>query len=131
MSSERPSELCPGSLTGCAGSRLVSSRDELGARQGAQGERRYGIRLLDGPAGIEPAGEWLESFDYDEHAPGRPYPTGGGSSTLDPERAMSFESIEAAWEAWRRPSTVTPTRPHDGKPNRPMTVFTIAVEPLP
>jgi hypothetical protein len=91
----------------------------------------YGIKILAGPAFLAPmVGDWLEAFDYDEHAPGRPYPTGSGTSTDDPARAMRFESTLEAWEAWRRPSTVTPVRP-DGKPNRPMTVFTISVEPLP
>jgi hypothetical protein len=91
----------------------------------------YGLRIQGVPLGIpaEVVGDWMQTFDYDIHAPGRPYPTGNGGSTEDPDKAMSFPTMELAWEAWRRPSEVTPTRP-DGRPNRPMTVFTISVERL-
>jgi hypothetical protein len=90
----------------------------------------YGIKIMHAPfVGVE--GQWIESFDWDAHAPGKLYPTGNGSSTDDPAKAMRFDTVEAAWEAWRKPSAVCPTRPHDGKPNRPMTVFTVSVEKLP
>lgn len=98
-------------------------------------ESKYGIKIIGTPtvflaAGVNFDGEWIETFDYDVHAPGQPYPTGSGTSTSEPAKAMAFDSPVDAWEAWRRPSTVTPLRP-DGKPNRPMTIFTVVVEALP
>jgi hypothetical protein len=91
----------------------------------------YGLKIAAAPPGLESVvGEWIATFDYDAHGPDRAYPTGNGSSTDDPTLAMRFETAEEAWEAWRQPSAVTPTRP-DGQPNRPMTVFTVSVEQIP
>jgi len=40
--------------------------------------------------------------------------------------AMRFDDVGEAMEFWRRQSTVMPFRP-DGKPNRPLTAFTIEI----
>jgi hypothetical protein len=65
--------------------------------------------------------EWadVEAFD------------GGGDATFtaDPAKAMKFESFEAATEFWRQ-SERRPFRA-DGKPNRPLTTFTVTIEALP
>lgn len=47
--------------------------------------------------------------------------------TLDPSGAMQFDSAEAALRAYRAVSTVRPVRA-DGKPNRPLTAFTVSIE---
>jgi hypothetical protein len=39
---------------------------------------------------------------------------------------MRFKTAGEAWMLWRRPSRVRPVRA-DGKPNRPLTAFTIEV----
>lgn len=91
----------------------------------------YVMRLVAGPGIGEGETEvWLSEYDPDAHAPGRPFPTGEVGGTGDPAAAMKFETPSEAWELWRQPSSAVPTRP-DGKPNRPLSAFTIAVEPPP
>lgn len=43
--------------------------------------------------------------------------------------ALLFETAAAAFEYWRQPSKVRPLR-DDGKPNRPLTAFTVQIVPL-
>ena len=74
--------------------------------------------------------EWITRFDPDVHAPGVPYPTGDGACSPDPSEALRFASEAEAFEFWRQTSNVTPTRP-DGRPNRPLTVFTVTIAELP
>jgi hypothetical protein len=81
-----------------------------------------GIRLTDGT--------WVKDFEPNSHASGFPYPSGSLTTTADPTQARSFNSMEAALEFWRQRSTSCPTRP-DGKPNRPLTAFTVSIEELP
>lgn len=90
----------------------------------------YVIRYL-APAGIlvgrpPPEGAYLESYDVDAKE-------GFGEAhwTVMPGKAMVFESMEEAYAAWRSQSKVRPKRFHDGKPNRPLTCYTIWVEPAP
>jgi hypothetical protein len=45
----------------------------------------------------------------------------------DLARAKRYPDLEAAWGDWKRVDWRAPVRP-DGKPNRPMTAFTIEVE---
>lgn len=78
------------------------------------------ILFGDGPH----AGRYLLSFDPD-HDDGR----GSVESTDDPTEALRFPNALTAWEEWKRASTVHPVRLTDGKPNRPMTAFTITVIP--
>lgn len=44
--------------------------------------------------------------------------------TDDPTEARRFESFAAVMECWKSQSKVRPLRP-DGRPNRPLTAFTI------
>jgi hypothetical protein len=90
--------------------------------------RTFVIRII-GAAGHAPAapdeGPWyVLSYDPD-------YMEGRGElvTTPDPHRAQQFATNSAAWEFWRRTSKVKPLR-SDGKANRPLTAFTIMVEPL-
>lgn len=64
-------------------------------------------------------GYFLASFDVDAHD-GR----GTADWVSNPELAMRFDGFREAMEAWRTQSTVRPLR-DDGKPNRPLTAFTV------
>jgi hypothetical protein len=72
-----------------------------------------------------PTGAWLESYDPSA-ANGR----GVVAWTTDAAKAARFPSPQAAFRAWRSSPRCHPTRP-DGKPNRPLTAYTVAIEPLP
>ena len=48
-------------------------------------------------------------------------------TTEDRSKAMRFDDPGAAMTYWRRQSIVRPYR-DDGKPNRPLTAFTIEIE---
>lgn len=50
--------------------------------------------------------------------------------TDDPASAMHFIDAAHAWEEWKRIDPRRPIRP-DGKPNRPLTAFTIDIGPVP
>jgi hypothetical protein len=68
---------------------------------------------------------WLRAYDPD-YADG----VGWCDFTDDPEQAKRFPSYVEAVEEYRRVSTVTPVR-HDGKPNRPLTAYTVSIENAP
>jgi hypothetical protein len=48
-------------------------------------------------------------------------------TTTDPAKAKQYPDHGAAMEDWRRQSVRRPFRPWDGKPNRPLTAFTVEV----
>lgn len=91
----------------------------------------YGIRLIQpegdiqNPDGQDHRGEWVESYD-----PNAMDGLGALTSTADPTAAISFTHPQHAWAYWRQQSTTHPLR-HDGPPNRPLTAYTVSVEPLP
>jgi hypothetical protein len=64
-------------------------------------------------------GKYLQSFDPNAYE-GRGY----FKATADIKQAMKFQSHKEAFEFYQTQSTVMPIRP-DGKPNRPLTAFTI------
>jgi hypothetical protein len=66
-------------------------------------------------------GLYLKSYDPDAYE-GR----GDAEGTDDIEEALTFKTPEEALEFWQQPSTVKPLR-EDGKPNRPLTTFSIEV----
>lgn len=47
--------------------------------------------------------------------------------TDDPAKAKRFPSFQAAMDCWNAQSTKVPLRP-DGKPNKPLTAFSVTVE---
>jgi hypothetical protein len=49
-------------------------------------------------------------------------------TTPDPDQAKKFPDFIEAAECWKRVCKRTPTRP-DGKPNRPLTAFTVKFVP--
>lgn len=71
---------------------------------------------------------WLK--DYDPDGGRTVYPTGSMTVTEDPAAAKQFDSASAVLQEWQRVSTTVPVRP-DGKPNRPLTAFTIEPRQLP
>lgn len=92
---------------------------------------RWGLRCEGVPGivtrdpGFSPEGMWLETFDVDAHD-GR----GECTWTSKPERAYAFATPAEAVSAWTSQSLVRPVR-EDGKPNRPLTCFTVSCERLP
>lgn len=49
--------------------------------------------------------------------------------TDDPAKAKRFDSFEAASACWKAQSKVIPRRP-DGKPNRPLTAYSVSIEKI-
>lgn len=65
-------------------------------------------------------GQYVVAFDPTVGADGMVFL----ETTADPTRATRYADFAAAFELWR---AVSPNRPvrSDGKPNRPMTIFTV------
>jgi hypothetical protein len=64
-------------------------------------------------------------------------PSGGSApdecvlvTTPDITRAKHYPSIVEGWEDWKRVDTRAPVRA-DGKPNRPLTAFSVTFDPVP
>ena len=78
------------------------------------------ISFSDGRTKGLPIGSYLASYD----------PEGDGGNgiaiwTRDPAQAMTFATGEAATDCYRAVPLNRPLRP-DGRPNRPLTMFTVA-----
>jgi len=88
---------------------------------------KYVIKLekLEGIAVVQSAdvGTWLKSYDPEAYD-GR----GDVQATTNRDEAMRFDSLQEAHELWKRQPKARPLR-DDGKPNRPLSAFTIRVEP--
>jgi hypothetical protein len=78
---------------------------------------------LSSPDSMRP-GEFLCSFDPDAYGG-----IGRAESTPDVEQALKFADAKDAYECWRKQSTVRPLR-DDGKPNRPLTAYTVEIQQL-
>jgi hypothetical protein len=93
------------------------------------------IRILDAPTAVlgrpgemlverreRAVPTWLRSYDPD-------YAGGIGfcDFTTDPAEAMRFPGYQEAVEEYRRESAVMPLR-DDGKPNRPLTAYSVSIE---
>lgn len=76
---------------------------------------------IGGPSDLD--GCWLKSYDPDARE-GR----GEVVGTRLREEALVFADPGQALACWRRASTVMPLRP-DGKPNRPLSAFTVEILP--
>lgn len=70
--------------------------------------------------------EFFVSIDFDRCAPGEC----NLITSLDPAKARHFDDVLAAREAWM---TVDPRYPvrDDGRPNRPLTAFSVLIERAP
>lgn len=90
----------------------------------------YGIRVAELAGGViapgkPPQGQWLKSYDPEAHG-GR----GEAEGTWDAADALRFADVSVAWACWKQQSRTRPLRP-DGKPNRPLTAYTVCIERLP
>jgi hypothetical protein len=83
------------------------------------------IRILADAGGrpTEHAGRYVMKYDPD-------FKGGLGfvGTTLDRSEALRFPSHSEAWQCWNSVSKVRPRR-DDGRPNKPMTSYTVMVEP--
>lgn len=68
---------------------------------------------------------YLQSYDLEVNPL-----SGGVVLTADRRQAMTWATPTMASTAWREPSGLVPLR-DDGKPNRPLTAFTVEIEVLP
>jgi len=73
--------------------------------------------------------EWVTFFDPDGGPDDVEYPTGIVVTSADASKALRFASMEEATAFWRQQSTRTPLRP-DGKPNRPLTAYTVTIRKI-
>jgi hypothetical protein len=73
------------------------------------------LGLADGRDG--PAGYYLSDYD----------PETGGSTWGTKADALTFPDLPAAMARWQSVHALDPVRP-DGKPNRPLTAFTVTFE---
>jgi len=82
------------------------------------------VELVGQDLGVEspPAGLYLSYYD-----PDAVNGYGAADWTDDPAKALHFDNPQQAFVLWHRQGTIQPLRP-DGKPNRPLTAFTIMVE---
>jgi hypothetical protein len=74
-------------------------------------------------------GKWLKSYDATYVNPEHGYDGGKLEVTENEQEAEQFEDIAAAFAKW---NTVAPEPYHiraDGKPNKPLTAFSISVKP--
>lgn len=76
------------------------------------------------PADDQVDGEYVKVYDPEAHD-GRGYI----EFTLDLKEAITFASRREAMDFWRTVSVTRPIRP-DGKPNRPLTAFSVMIEDL-
>lgn len=76
-------------------------------------------------AGINNAvvyGDYLEWSD-----PNAKFGRGDEGWTSDIDRAKKFDTFDAAMKCWNTQSTLVPTR-LDGRPNKPLTAYSITME---
>ena len=86
--------------------------------------RDYVIQILQNAAGFasEEDGAYIREFTPDTDALGR----GTLTVTRRVEDALGFPSHAEAWKFWMQQSRRVPRRP-DGKPNRPLTAYTVSI----
>lgn len=92
----------------------------------------FAIKII-GVAGLAPGAPKIEpsdnfyvmAYDADAHQ-GR----GEVQTTDDITKALHFPTQTEAWAAWKRQSRLQPLR-SDGRPNRPLTAFTITLVEVP
>lgn len=74
------------------------------------------VSLANGEPG--PAGQFLKDYDPD---------TGESLWTHEVTDAEPFNSKDEAYSLWMSVLESEPVRSHDGKPNRPLTAFTVEI----
>ena len=88
----------------------------------------YVIRILSLVNGERSSFDNEYVFEYDPHYTDPVYGYDGGNlvTTPDPDKALKFEDAKSAFELWRASHGTQP----DGKPNRPLTAFTVEIVPV-
>lgn len=88
---------------------------------------KYTIRVVDNAKGVsdQNKGAYVTSYNPDAHN-GR----GFAEFTRDIRKARKFDKREEAFLYWQQQSRVMPLRP-DGKPNKPLTCYTVEIAPYP
>jgi hypothetical protein len=84
---------------------------------------RVALQIITDPADLD-GGPFIAEFDVNADG-GR----GRVTFTRDPKRAATWGSTGEALAAYGQTSTVRPLRP-DGKPNRPLTAYTVLLAHL-
>lgn len=84
--------------------------------------RILGVTNYVPPVNLDKTPCYLHKCDIEAHN-GR----GSVEFCFGKKQAMKFNSVKEVFELWRKESTVRPRRP-DGKPNRPISALTMAVE---
>lgn len=80
--------------------------------------------------GVKGPGKFLKSYDPDWQPPGYTGPQSGRAEWTDNiHEAMHFSDQVAAYRCYMAQSKTVPVRP-DGKPNRPLTAYSILCSPL-
>jgi hypothetical protein len=74
-------------------------------------------------------GQLLQYYDPEIKDPRDPRRTGYTKWTHDPLMAIVYRTGQDAMAEWMRVSVAVPLRP-DGRPNRPLSAFTITIMPL-
>jgi hypothetical protein len=92
----------------------------MAAEPADEGIRIVLIGLADGRTKGVPVGSYLASY-----SPEGDNGNGVAQWTPDPAQAMTFATAEAATACYRAVPYNRPLRP-DGKPNRPLTMFSVA-----
>jgi hypothetical protein len=84
----------------------------------------YVVLIIGSPSAKTPHdGRWLVAWDPNTEAG-----TLSCTSTDEVREARQFERAGDALDEWKTISSVQPTRPWDGKPNRPLSGLTITLE---
>ncbi len=68
-------------------------------------------------------GRYVKAYDPTYQPVGAPYSGGILEVTRDPNQALQFPDVAAAFEKWRQPHGIRP----DGEPNRPLTAWSMEV----
>lgn len=85
------------------------------------------IRVLSGlPDFDDVSPTWVAAYDV-EAFDGK----GMVELTNDPAKALRFDGLAAAFAAWQSSPKCHPVRLTDGRPNRPLTAYTVSIEPAP
>jgi hypothetical protein len=80
------------------------------------------IRIAGTATDLWADGYYLRSYEVDHQPTGGPWIV----FTTDVGEALRFPDAAAAMECWRQQSVAMPLRP-DGRPNRPLTAYSIEV----
>lgn len=82
------------------------------------------IGLADGSKEFGPPPLYLKSFNANSY-----HGLGAAGLTPNLDEALKFDTMANALNFWKTQSTLKPLRP-DGKPNRPLTAYTVLIEPM-